>query len=328
MVRDALALRWKSPNLQKNGSSGNEQVAVDIYGLDDAGNLVGIQCKRTKDPLSFKEVKDLAEEAEKFEPPLTMFYIATSCDNSAKLQKEVRQYSSERTDKGLFSVSIIFWEEIIEDISKSPETIKKYYPNFTLPKLHIVSQERLLAALDLGYYGNYLWERIELTFSEFGWLSNSDPESVHVIIQLVEQRSKQLLLPADAEAIRLNLAEVVRLVDDSLKDSEENWALVKTLCERVATQLNASTSISIEESSMLNIGRRLGAIGECLDSEVPTNTSEEIRRQLCAMLPAESHAVIDARIERANASPSRYGFEWAPKIYNFLKQEIGIANFG
>ena len=33
----ALAQRWQSPNLQKNGRKGQKQAGVDIYGVDEIG---------------------------------------------------------------------------------------------------------------------------------------------------------------------------------------------------------------------------------------------------------------------------------------------------
>ena len=34
----ALAQRWQSPNLQKNGRKGQKQAGVDIYGVDEIGD--------------------------------------------------------------------------------------------------------------------------------------------------------------------------------------------------------------------------------------------------------------------------------------------------
>lgn len=44
IVRDAQAQRWKSTTLSKNGRPGQKQAGVDIYGPDEIGRLVGIQC--------------------------------------------------------------------------------------------------------------------------------------------------------------------------------------------------------------------------------------------------------------------------------------------
>jgi Restriction endonuclease len=56
IVCNAMSQRWKSPNLQKNGRSGQKQAGVDIYGPDDIGRRVGIQCKRYKGSLKLKRL--------------------------------------------------------------------------------------------------------------------------------------------------------------------------------------------------------------------------------------------------------------------------------
>ena len=97
---------------------------------------------------------------------------------------------------------------------------------------------------------------------------------------------------------------------------------------------------------MLEVGRRLGAIYHHVDDAVPADLSEEIRRQLRAVLPAESHAIIDARIARANAvlpaeshaiidariaranaAQYPYGYHWAPSIYTCVEREIRYTSF-
>src|ERR1700722_13837488 len=51
IVRDAQALRWNSTSLQKNGRPGQRQSGVDIYGPDEIGRPVGIQCKPPARPV-------------------------------------------------------------------------------------------------------------------------------------------------------------------------------------------------------------------------------------------------------------------------------------
>ena len=60
------ALRWKSTTLQKNGRLGQKQNGVDVYGADEIGRPVGIQCKRYKPPLELKHVMDEIGKAEMF----------------------------------------------------------------------------------------------------------------------------------------------------------------------------------------------------------------------------------------------------------------------
>jgi Restriction endonuclease len=81
IVRDAQAQRWKSTALQKNGRPGQKQNGVDIYGPDEIGRLVGIQCKRYKEPLTLKSVTDEIVKAEGFDKRLLALYIATSAEH-------------------------------------------------------------------------------------------------------------------------------------------------------------------------------------------------------------------------------------------------------
>ena len=81
IVRDAQAQRWNSPRLQKNGRPGQAQHGVDIYGPDEIGRNVGIQCKRYAGKLSFDVVKAEVENAEKFSGKLSALYVATTADN-------------------------------------------------------------------------------------------------------------------------------------------------------------------------------------------------------------------------------------------------------
>ena len=100
MVCDAQAQRWKSTTLQKNGRPGQRQNGVDIYGPDDVGRLVGIQCKRYKPFLTLKHVTDEVGKAETFEGQLTTLFIATSAAYDAKLQQQVRLLSNKVSVRG------------------------------------------------------------------------------------------------------------------------------------------------------------------------------------------------------------------------------------
>ena len=88
MVRDALAQKWTSPNLQKNGRAGQKQHGVDIFGPDEIGRSVGVQCKRYKQMPDIKLVTEEVENAEKF-GPLNTLWIGTTADHDAPLQAAV-----------------------------------------------------------------------------------------------------------------------------------------------------------------------------------------------------------------------------------------------
>jgi hypothetical protein len=327
MVLDAQRLRWKAPSLQKNGRPGQAQQGVDVFGPDDIGRRVGIQCKRYATALTLATVKEEAENAEAFQPALNTLYVATTNDHDSKLQQQVRLHSDARVAAGKFAVSLLFWEDIIGGLALNPAVFKLHYPTIQLPSAVTTDRDRLLAALELGYYGPYVWEYIELTLGEFGSMANADPENVPVIIRLIEQRSQQLLPQADADAISSGLNQILEIVVEPSKHTEDGWTAVKTLCARVATRLKTLAVMPISESNVLEIGRRLGAIYHRVDDAVPTDFGEEIKRQLHAVLPAESHANVDARIASATAAQYPYGYYWAPSIYTCVEREIRYASF-
>lgn len=93
ITRDAMQLKWTSPMLQRNGRAGQEQQGVDIYGPDQLGRPVAIQCKNSVKQLSLKKVKAEIENAEAYKGKLLTIYIATSPDiyllNLGSLKLEV-----------------------------------------------------------------------------------------------------------------------------------------------------------------------------------------------------------------------------------------------
>ena len=327
IVLDALRLRWKSTTLQKNGRSGQAQQGVDIFGPDDIGRRAGIQCKRYAKALTMKVVKEEAANAEVFKPDLTTLYVATTSDHDAKFQQEVRLYSDKRVAAGKFAVSILFWEDIVGGLALNPAVFKLHYPTMQLPDAQIVDRDRLLAAVELGYYGPYLWEYIILTLGEFGMMANSDPENVSVLLGIVEQRTQQLLPPKDADAILSDLTEITKVISDSTMHSDENWAVVETRCKRISTRLIGLSSIQIKESNVLEVGRRLGSIFHHHGEAVPEKISMEVERYLCSILPMDSHATVTSSIANANANKYTYGYYWAPIIYTCLERELRFASF-
>ncbi|HEX7666051.1 MAG TPA: hypothetical protein VF407_16100, partial [Polyangiaceae bacterium] len=123
-----LQLRWRTSDLQQNGRSGQAQAGVDIFGPDDLGRSVGIQCKLTIDELTLREVEEEISKAETFEPGLEAFFIVTSGERDAKIQTEVRRISDARRAARKFPVAILFWDDLMADLTTSPAHFAKHYP--------------------------------------------------------------------------------------------------------------------------------------------------------------------------------------------------------
>lgn len=190
---DALRLRWNSPDLSANGRPGQKQKGVDVFGPDDIGRRIGVQCKRYAKPLKIALVKAEVENSDAFEPALNTIYIATTQDRDAKLQMEVRLYSDKRVSEGKSAVGLLFWDDIVGSLGTNPSTFKSHFPNFTLAEAHAFPRDRLLAPLNLGYFGSHLWAYAELIHGEFGWMANTDPDEFQIVLGIVRQYSNSFL---------------------------------------------------------------------------------------------------------------------------------------
>jgi len=133
LCRDLWSKIWNDPNAKINGREGYKQHGVDIYGrLNGKNEIVGIQCK-IKDKyadkkLSESEVKEEIEKAKKFEPKLNQYIIATTGPHDGKLDELERKITDEHIKLGLFTVHIVYWDEIISKLSDNVDLIVKYFP--------------------------------------------------------------------------------------------------------------------------------------------------------------------------------------------------------
>lgn len=130
MVTMTAQIKWQNKNFQRYGRSGQGQNGVDIYTHTGINSKIAIQCKNTRLAISFGIIKSEAEKAEKFPHEISFLYIATTQPADTKLQNSIWQLSRTYQDKGCFSISLLFWEDIINELSKEPETLFSFYPSF------------------------------------------------------------------------------------------------------------------------------------------------------------------------------------------------------
>lgn len=149
---DALKMKWDNPNLQRHGRTGQAQAGVDIYGSDYLNFLAGVQCKKYDIELKLKTIEEEIINAEKFVPPLEVFFIATTQPTDAKLQKEVRIISKKRKDAGRFPVGIFFWNDIVQELLTNEIIFKKHFPQFNIGDTS-KSSKRLFSVLDISFHG-------------------------------------------------------------------------------------------------------------------------------------------------------------------------------
>jgi hypothetical protein len=162
---DLMSRLWNDPYTQKNGRSGQVQRGVDIFGQpNQEAEWAGAQCKlkspRAGSRLSFEEVKREVEKARRFEPPLKRLVVATSALRDARLQERVRAIDERERRNGSFSVTILFWEDILAKLWDFPDLAQKYYQSAFLPHTRHDAKEPGATA------GRLTGLQVELTLDE------------------------------------------------------------------------------------------------------------------------------------------------------------------
>lgn len=124
----AAKINWKCQNFYPNGSEGDKQHGVDIYGHLPDGRLIGIQCKKSIGKLRPKTILDEVARAETFSPPLAELHIATTATRGAA-DRLVRELTETRLKAAQFPVFIWGWNEIAEELAKEPASLFVHYPH-------------------------------------------------------------------------------------------------------------------------------------------------------------------------------------------------------
>jgi hypothetical protein len=323
IVRDAQAQRWKTTALQKNGRPGQKQHGVDIVGPDEIGRRVGVQCKRYKTPLTLESVTDEVANAEDFKPELSALFVATTADHDAKLQEQVRALSDKRLAKGKFAVALLFWDEIVSSLLLNPAVFKAHYPQFELATADHVDKERLIAALELGYFGADLWDSVLLIYGEFGFMAQADPDEFIATLRIFERRAQQLLPPEDAAPILDSLSEV-RNGCVKPKKASSDWNPVETFAKRVSSRIqNAQSLISVPESKALDIGLQLGRLYHHADDVPAEAVRHQVAMKIRGVLPEYGGSSIRKAFSAAKIAHS--GYQWAERIYSFLNRSLRFS---
>ena len=161
---------WQDQLAQKNGRRGQAQHGVDVFGSPngDRQSYWGVQCKG-KDSnygslAEWPEILVEIDKAEHFSPRLDHWIFATTAPVDANLQRAARELSVDRKSKGLFSVDVLGWEEILALMTGAPEVITEFYPEHAdhLPQV----TEALRSLPPLGEKLTHLVEKIDARFPE------------------------------------------------------------------------------------------------------------------------------------------------------------------
>jgi hypothetical protein len=319
MTRDAMALKWDSPNLSLNGRQGQAQHGVDIYGHDYLGRMTGIQCKRYEGPLKLTVVTDEVANAEKFLGPLATLYIATTADPDATLQAEVRKLSEERSSGGKFGVGLLFWEDIVTGLARNHNVLAAHYPQLKLDVITGKSSKNPdhLAAISLGYYGRHLSEFYDLVFSEIGLMTGQDPYEFQGILWILE--SSLAVLP-DRE--RSQLSKWVSEIDQKLFAAEprdREYEVARMLSKRFEDRVKVLPSMpnQIFEANFIELGSSIGFVYHS-DQDFTREASERMFRQIAMLFPT---SILRLR-ERLSRMADVPGYTAGPRLFGFIDAEL------
>jgi predicted ATP-binding protein involved in virulence len=131
---------WQDATAQKNGRQGQQQLGVDIVGVNhaqDGGNW-GVQCVFIPDGQSVsiaKITQDLAK-ADQFRPKLAGLIVATSSLADGRVLQHCKISSNERAVQRLFPVLVYDWAQLQTLLRANPQVAKLFYPDlFAMPGL-------------------------------------------------------------------------------------------------------------------------------------------------------------------------------------------------
>jgi hypothetical protein len=341
MVCDVMKIRWNNSNVTRHGRLGQVQQGVDIYGNNELKVFSGVQCKNTISGIQEDLIKKEVENAESFRPEIKILYIATTADTDAKLQKFVLFLSEARKNKGLFSLEILFWNDIQQDIIKDKDMLKKYYPQI-FPPIGVADEyenqgNKKLCAFSIAYKGLRLSEYIELLFGEMGMLANEDPGQLTQLCVEIKAYAKQLYENQDYEDIYKDLNEIETLCFkkyESKEESELRWEKVISLAKIAETKIRIlEIKLSGDLLKLFTLGQILGY----LDSQT-FDTFEEYHAavvsyhkiiidtfKVLGVVDSELDG-IDKRLKDAEREESFYIFNMPAKLYSIAKERIKMGS--
>jgi hypothetical protein len=282
IARASLRLKWKSPNLTGHGRQGQAQNGVDIFGPDDLGRNVGVQCKRT-DELTRAVIDEEIGNAERFEPELMAFYFATTADSDVHTQQVVRRISEARVGRDQFPVGVFFWQDLIEELVKNPEEFRLHFPQLALPAPGgAAAGSRLLAALDLAYYGANLTLNMALLFGEAGQMANEDPMQLRSLLLTIENCAGVLMDPGNSTRITADGQALEGYVLPFVLGQEqraEGWEPAQRLVRSIQDRINAyDVRLQGRELNLFSIGRILARLSEVMigAEEIPNDFRQRL----------------------------------------------------
>jgi tetratricopeptide (TPR) repeat protein len=131
LCRSLWAQIWRDPNTQLNGRGGQTQHGVDVFGKPpEASRWSGVQCKgkeeRYGQQVTETELRTEVQKAKSFEPPLGEWILATTAQSDVGIQHIAREISDAHQAQGLFSVTVLGWDEIVSRLTAYPQVAQAH----------------------------------------------------------------------------------------------------------------------------------------------------------------------------------------------------------
>lgn len=328
ITRDAMQLKWNSPILQRNGRQGQKQDGVDIYGPDQLGRPVGIQCKNTVKRLSLKKIEAEVKNAEGYKGKLQALYVATTAKMDEALQKDVRLLSENRVGEGKFAVGLLYWEDIFSGLALDARVLSNHYPNIRIGggATNGSPGADRLAGLVLGYYGCFFWHFIDLLFGEAGRMAQEDPKQLCTLVRMLKVNSR-VLSHDDATDVRKWSETVEKLVFDppKLLSEKDKWTQIKQVAkatEKRARYLSSLTE-NLDVAAFIELGLAIGNVYHS-DGKFTSDRAENIHKMTFALLPSAEAALIELLTKLKN----KPNYSAGPALYTFVDRELRFPTQG
>jgi len=135
LIKDIFEADIPYENVNINGRPGQKQDGIDVYArLIESGKWIGVQCKVRSTNRAFSKEELLLEvnQAKKFNPKISEYYLYTTLSRDATTQEFEREINEELTKDESFKFQVFFWEDIENKLKqKQFETVYyRYYFKF------------------------------------------------------------------------------------------------------------------------------------------------------------------------------------------------------
>lgn len=177
MCLDIFRRVWTDPTAQKNGRQGQQQAGTDVYGRFKQ-KWHGVQCKGKYTlwgaQVTEKELRDEISKALDFAPSLSHWILATTAPKDSTIEQVARQISDDHSRRGLFTVQVMGWDDLVSLIAEHPDVIEKHYPG-QAPSNQLIRIKLEELALGQGQSAQQQTQIIELVSQVLTRLPIVDP---------------------------------------------------------------------------------------------------------------------------------------------------------